>query len=331
MGAAIEKNKGLRVSFPYFGSYTHIIGEIAHEVGWELIIPSPPSKRTVELGVKYMNELMCYPAKVTLGSLIEAAERGATDVFTFTSCGSCRQKAYWVLQGEVLKRLGYKTTVHPITLGIHSISEICALDSSLSRWKATRIFFGTLREIKKFDDLNYPEISDCSAQPKIGVVGEIYTILEPAVNMNLFEKLRKMDVLIHNSLPLSYFVFKIFYEMGVIKRKDIDIKVLKEAEEKAKKYFPIKTIGGHGKEAVIYTIYYALKGFDGVIHLLPFPCMPESTVASILDGISEDYNLPVLRLVFDEHSGEAGVDTRLEAFVDILKRKKRGQKWKRDT
>jgi predicted nucleotide-binding protein (sugar kinase/HSP70/actin superfamily) len=54
--------------------------------------------------------------------------------------------------------------------------------------------------------------------------------------------------------------------------------------------------------------------------------MPESTVAPVLDAISEDYSLPVLRLVFDEHSGEAGVDTRLEAFVDILKRKKKGHK-----
>lgn len=320
-------NKGARhISLPYFGSYTSIIGEVAKEVGWELIMPAPPSRRTVELGVKYMNELMCYPAKVTLGSLIEAAERGATDVFTFASCGSCRQKAYWVLQDQVLKQLGYKTTVHPITLGIHTISEICTLDPSLSHWKSTRIFVNTLRKVKKFDDLNWfnIEVTDYSSKPKIGVVGEIYTILEPAVNMNLFEKLHKMDVLVHNSLPLSYFIFKIFYETGFIKRKDIDTKVLKEAEKYAEKYLPIKSVGGHGKEAVIYTIYYALKGFDGVIHLLPFPCMPESTVASVLDRISEDYNLPVLRLVFDEHSGEAGVDTRLEAFVDILKRKKRG-------
>ncbi|GAI76397.1 unnamed protein product [marine sediment metagenome] len=101
----------------------------------------------------------------------------------------------------------------------------------------------------------------------------------------------------------------------------MDRKAFLVARKQAHKYFP-KEIGGHGNESIIHTIYYGLKRFDGVIHLLPFPCMPESTVSSILDDIGRDYDIPVMSLIFDTHTGEAGLDTRLEIFVDVLQRRK---------
>ena len=40
---------------------------------------------------------------------------------------------------------------------------------------------------------------------------------------------------------------------------------------------------------------------------------------------SKQFNKPLLNLTIDEHTGEAGFITRLEAFVDMLYRKKRSQ------
>ena len=37
----------------------------------------------------------------------------------------------------------------------------------------------------------------------------------------------------------------------------------------------------------------------------------------------EDVNLPILSLIMDEQTGKAGYITRLEAFVDLMRRKKR--------
>ena len=45
--------------------------------------------------------------------------------------------------------------------------------------------------------------------------------------------------------------------------------------------------------------------------------------ASVLPRLSRDYDIPLLALSFDEHSGQAGLVTRLEAFVDMLARWKR--------
>ena len=57
-----------------------------------------------------------------------------------------------------------------------------------------------------------------------------------------------------------------------------------------------------------------------MIHLSPFTCMPEIIAKSILPQVSKDLNIPVLSITVDEHTGEAGVITRLEAFIDLLKR-----------
>ena len=44
---------------------------------------------------------------------------------------------------------------------------------------------------------------------------------------------------------------------------------------------------------------------------------------NIFPAMREDHNIPILTLVMDEQSGKAGYITRLEAFVDLMRRKKR--------
>ncbi|MCL6635531.1 MAG: CoA protein activase, partial [Peptococcaceae bacterium] len=81
-------------------------------------------------------------------------------------------------------------------------------------------------------------------------------------------------------------------------------------------------VGGHGQETVGSAVNYARSGYDGLIQVFPFTCMPEIVAESILPGVSMDYGIPVLTLIVDEHTGEAGMITRLEAFTDLLARKK---------
>jgi predicted nucleotide-binding protein (sugar kinase/HSP70/actin superfamily) len=77
--------------------------------------------------------------------------------------------------------------------------------------------------------------------------------------------------------------------------------------------------GGECVVTLARVITYSRAGFDGVIHLLPFTCMPELVAASILPAVTHDHPIPVLRLVIDEHTDGTGVRTRLEAFVDTLR------------
>jgi len=42
----------------------------------------------------------------------------------------------------------------------------------------------------------------------------------------------------------------------------------------------------------------------------------------MLPAVSKDHNIPVFTFFLDEQTGKAGMNTRLEAFVDLMKRKK---------
>jgi len=93
-------------------------------------------------------------------------------------------------------------------------------------------------------------------------------------------------------------------------------------KKRAKTYLNGK-LGGHGFENIYNTMYLLDRGIDGIIHLLPLSCMPETTVEPILDKICLEHNIPLLRLPIDETRSEMNFETRLETFVDLIKRRKK--------
>ena len=70
-------------------------------------------------------------------------------------------------------------------------------------------------------------------------------------------------------------------------------------------------------------LYYAgQKDVAGIIYLSSFACGIDSIMEDYLDRhIRRTENMPYMKAVFDEHSGEAGLVTRLEAFIDMIKQK----------
>ncbi|KAB3534766.1 CoA protein activase [Alkaliphilus pronyensis] len=150
---------------------------------------------------------------------------------------------------------------------------------------------------------------------KIGVIGEIYTIIEPFVNLNIHKKLGNMGVEVSTSLKISRWLTEHLY------LQPLKLTGEKKIRNMAKPY--LKTmIGGHGRETIGHAIDYAKRGFDGVIQIYPFTCMPEIVAQSILPTIEKDFDIPYLCLIVDELTGEAGYTTRLEAFVDLLIRRR---------
>lgn len=59
---------------------------------------------------------------------------------------------------------------------------------------------------------------------------------------------------------------------------------------------------------------------DGIIFLMAFPCGPDSLIYTLCQHVLHDIPLCVLNL--DELQGDAGIKTRLESFIDILRLKK---------
>lgn len=151
---------------------------------------------------------------------------------------------------------------------------------------------------------------------RIGLVGEIYTLLEPFANQDIERKLGSLGVEVDRSIYLSEWVNEHLL-LGLVK----NTRNSKLARQNAVKYLR-HFVGGHGLETVGSTVLYAEQGYDGVIQLFPFTCMPEIIAQSILPNISAELDIPIMTLIVDEQSGETGLITRLEAFVDLLARRK---------
>jgi predicted nucleotide-binding protein (sugar kinase/HSP70/actin superfamily) len=154
------------------------------------------------------------------------------------------------------------------------------------------------------------------AEPlKIGLVGEIYTLIEPYVNLNIEKKLGALGVEVYRGITIADWVKT---------HLSFDLKYKKERKQKLKKgenYLGL-CIGGHAWETIASTVSYCDMGLDGVIQVLPFGCMPEIVAESIIPAIARDRSFPAMTLTVDELTGEAGYMTRLEAFVDLLSQKK---------
>ncbi len=56
---------------------------------------------------------------------------------------------------------------------------------------------------------------------------------------------------------------------------------------------------------------------DGMILLSAFPCGPDAMVNELI--LRRVKGIPILNLVLDSQSGTAGVETRLESFIDIIR------------
>ena len=56
---------------------------------------------------------------------------------------------------------------------------------------------------------------------------------------------------------------------------------------------------------------------DGIILLSAFPCGPDAMTNELITRRVKD--VPMLNLVLDSQSGTAGVETRLESFIDIIR------------
>lgn len=153
---------------------------------------------------------------------------------------------------------------------------------------------------------------------RVGVVGEIFTLLEPFVNLDLARRLGRLGVEASRSIYLSEWINEHLF-LGFCP----GLPSGRTARRAARPYLA-HAVGGHGQETVGSSILYGRKKLDGVIQVLPLTCLPEIVAQHVLTSVSRDFDLPVLTLVLDEQTGEAGLDTRLEAFVDLLRERGRG-------
>jgi len=337
------------------GNYGIAFKSFFQGLGHEVILPPAITRETIEAGVRASPESMCFPFKINVGNCIAAVKQGADTIGMFDTRGQCRFRYYNILLRKTLAELGielpfiiftpwdgirmfWRTGRLPVidmirvcritwrkVVLIESIEEYASrlrpreknkgeTDTVTRRCLALLDHARTrhqLRDVARAIQSLFASVTVARDRHplSIGLVGEIYAVTEPALNQGLEQILGQLGAQVTRGIKITSYVS---HWRPRVRRRFRAI---------ARPYLG-SSVGGHGLYTVAETIQFAQKGFDGIVHVAPFGCMPETTVRPILARISEEYDTPLLSLTFDEHSSVERVRTRLEAFVDVARARK---------
>jgi hypothetical protein len=150
---------------------------------------------------------------------------------------------------------------------------------------------------------------------RVGVVGDLYTMQESFFNMHMERELGRLGVHVGRCFWLGDSLGNLFQEK--VLRRGRNVQRARAAEP-----YLSHNIGGFAQGTVGSAVLLSREGVDGLIHLAPFNCTPEVMAHNALLALQRECQVPILSLSFDEHTGRAGLLTRLEAFVDLLERRR---------
>ncbi|WP_054692824.1 acyl-CoA dehydratase activase-related protein [Syntrophomonas palmitatica] len=152
--------------------------------------------------------------------------------------------------------------------------------------EAIRIWEGQERPVSQKGDLN------------ICVLGHGYSLYDDHISMNLISRLRNMGCNIHM----------------------VETFAADEIEKEAA-HMPKRVFWTLGRKLVGTALHMEKRPeIDGIVYLACFGCGPDSLIGEIIERRVQ--NKPFMLVTVDEHTGEGGVLTRLEAFCDMLRRRR---------
>jgi len=251
--------------------------------------------------------------------------------------GVSQRKLFGIL--DIIKRLSnnapWAKIISAFRFGLAKLNALDRIEKVVQKVRpvervkgtANKLFAKAVKAIDQADDHNtlkkvekdyIDQLKQVARDPQVkplivGITGEFYVVLEPFSNLDVESELGKLGVEVRRMTFVSEWTkFSLFLNPLGVNEKD---RIHKAA-------FPYlkRDIGGDGWESVGEKVLHAGE-YDGLVHLAPFTCMPEIVAQNIMPKTKE--NIPVLTILCDEQIAKPGMLTRLEAFVDLLERKRR--------
>jgi len=347
-------SKNLVISFPHMEAYhvpiSAFLGQLFPEA---LVIPAPPiTRETAALGQRHSPDFICEPFKYNMGNFIQALDTGANVLFQ-TGMG-CRYGYYGELQEQILRDLGYKfqflclsrdrARPRAVYEALRKLGSPCSAPQmahillvAAEGIRAMDKLAGYVRENMGFAESSADMLTEYDqflaglkqahtvaqvhalarrygkrlrAMPitrpsnplRVGIVGDLYTVMEPFSNFDIERKLATRGITVSRKMSVSFLLFgqpeslRLRRTGGYLRHP----------------------VGANGLDSVAQSVQYASLGYDGVIHIKSFGCTPELNAIPAMNRINRDLGIPMLHMSFDTHSSETGVDTRLEAFIDMM-------------
>lgn len=348
------------ISFPHLGNYyiplKYVITKLSK---CEVIIPDRNNRQTIINGSKYSPDEICVPFKYNLGNYLDALNKGAN--ILIQGGGGCRYGYFAELQEAILKREGYRFEFVNLIKNNHvSLIKLYKSMKKLNKKLNVLMFIYYLFQgilmiifmdkLEKYlrENIGFEEIPNRFekiersflnkySQDKLGIVkiikiylkyrrlyhniplknipkkeilliGELYSLIDYESSHNLERTIAKKGFKVIRYTNLTYLL--------IIKRFMKPILLLK-----GRKYLKY-LLGADGTESVVHSLEHAKKGVSGIIHLKSFGCVPELNAIPILNRISNDYQVPIMYLSFEGENNISNIDTKLEAFQDMINQNK---------
>ena len=286
----------------------------------EVVLSDQTNKKIVDDGVRNCVDEACLPVKIYHGHVINLKDRvdyifvprimsvEKNEFICPKFCGLPEMVKYSIkdLPKLIEPTINFRSSrkdLHKIIceIGSHITKDINKIEYAYDVALAYHHSYKDL--IKKgmlpIDILENKSCKDRNADArKILLLGHPYTMYDGHISMDVIEKLRKngWTVITQDSFD----------------PQQIDLK----ANTLDKKMFWTfgRQIIGAGLCAMEH------KDIVGIVYLSSFACGLDSVIGDIIERrIRRDTNIPFMLLTVDEHTGEAGVNTRIEAFIDMIR------------
>ena len=318
------KNSPESICLPYKLILGNFIEAIEGGADYVAMISSPGICRLGEYGAGIQNTLedMGYHANYIELQLYD----GIKGMFRFLTQLSGVKNPVTIIRAIVFAfRKVFAADRMETMLSFYRAREIKTGDSEKAFKKGMKLIYEAnhYRELKKAEKEAKAMMQKVEIDPKrdvlhVDLTGEIYLVQDPFSNQNIERELGKMGVQTRRTLTVSSFLKDAIIPKMFVKGETH----LERAFRLAKPYLA-RDIGGDSLECVSDIVYANEKGKDGIIHISPFTCMPEIMSQNFFPAMRENCEIPILPLIMDEQTGKAGYITRLEAFVDLMRRRKR--------
>lgn len=296
------------------------------ELGAKVILSQKTNKKIVDDGVLNTVDEACLPVKVFFGHVMNLRERGADYIFV-PRIVSVEKKRYLCAKFLGLPDLLRATIADLPPVIDMEIDLYRGYDSRVDREinRVGKIFTKDIQKIKKAKEAAVIAMNTYKKYLKEGLTPK--------------EAIRKMDGVNPTKKPDSgflrigllghdYNIMDEYTSMDIVKKindfggKVITADMLNESDiEYGTLCYPKDMFWTYGREMLGAGKFMLDSGIvDGVVIVTAFGCGPDSLIKEMVEREYKRNNtIPILSLTIDEHTGEAGIITRLEAFMDLLR------------
>jgi predicted nucleotide-binding protein (sugar kinase/HSP70/actin superfamily) len=278
------------------------------ELNFKVLLSPPTNKEIVEKGVKVSDPETCFAEKVFFGHIMWLDE-----------------KCDWIFIPR-LKTNAEKLEYCPKFFGVPDLAKILVKSPILTETfdekkekfkktlgrlgkklnkgqketeKAAKSAFLKGKELKEREKKDFLKQIEKKGK-KIVLVSHPYNLYDDYVNLGIKEKLEKLG-----SCP-------IFIE-------EVPLEKTQDQKSKTQNLGYPKFHWEFGKEIMEKVDRILDYGIVGAIEISSFQCGCDAVLKEFVEKKFKENKIPFLYLLIDEQTGEAGIQTRLEAFMDTLK------------